>query len=78
MLSNIVKLDADDEQYDTIYSDLQGVLRQINESISVLNGQIEEVGIRLYHAREGSMSQERMLQIVNEKVRNVGTWPADD
>ena len=78
LLDNIFKLDSDDELYHAMYKDLQGVLRQIEESITVLDGQIEEINIRIYHAREGSMSQERALQIVNEKVRNVGAWPADD
>lgn len=77
LLGKIAGLDADDDQYDAIYDDLQGVLRQHNQSIAALDDQIEEVSIRLHSARDGAASFEETLRMFHQSMGEIESWPAE-
>lgn len=77
LLGKIAGLDADDDQYDAMYDDLQGILRGINQSISVLDEQIEEAAARFHNAKSGAVSAEQMLHSFRFVTNHIAVWPAD-
>ena len=77
LLGKIASLDADDDQYDAMYDDLQGVLRQHNQSISELDDRIEEASIRLRNAKAGVQTFEQTLGMFHRLVGAIESWPAE-
>lgn len=77
LLGKIAGLDADDDQYDRTYDDLQGVLRRHNRSIAELDDQIAEASIRLRGAKEGVASFEETLRMFHRSMGSIESWPPE-
>ena len=76
LLSKITALDADDDLYDTMFEDLQGVLRDITEQIAVLDGNLLNVNIALENAKNESFSAEYYYKMLDIAIKNLDD--ADD
>lgn len=74
LLSKIARLDADDDQYDSMYDDLQGVLRQHNQAIAELDGQIEAVSVQINTARNGAASFQDVLRMFHRSMGSIASW----
>ena len=77
LLGKIANLDVDDAQYDAMYDDLQGVLRQHNQAIAELDDQIAETSSRLRAARDGAASFEETLRMFHRSMGSIGSWPPE-
>jgi len=74
LLGKIAGLDADDDQYDRTYNDLQGILIRHNQAITELDGQIEAVCIQLDTARNGAASFEETLRMFHRSMGSIESW----
>lgn len=77
LLDRIENLDADSDQYDVMFRDLQGVLQRHNQSIAELSDQIEELSIRVRNARDGAASFDEMLRAYYNAMGSIESWPAE-
>lgn len=77
LLGKIAALDPDDDQYDTMYDDLQGVLRHHNQAIAQLDDQIEDVSTQIHTARDGAASFEESLRMFHQSMGAIESWPAE-
>ncbi len=77
LLNRIAALDADDDQYDAMFNDMQGILRQQNQSISELDDRIEEASIRLRNAQAGVQTFEQVLDILHRLAGSIESWSAE-
>lgn len=78
LFGKIRNLDADSDQYDAMYDDLQEILMQINGDISALDGRIEELESRIRNAEEGAVSAESMFRIFRTIIDSFDIWPEED
>lgn len=78
LFGKIRNLDADSDQYDVMYDDLQEILMQINGDISALDGRIEELESRIRNAEEGAVSAESMFRIFRTIIDSFDIWPEED
>ena len=74
LLGKIARLDADDDQYDRTYDDLQSILIQHNQAIAELDGQIEAVSVQLDTARNGASSFLDVLRMFHRSMESIESW----
>ncbi len=74
LLGKIANLDADDDQYDRTYDDLQGILIQHNQAIAELDSQIEAVCVQLDTARNGAASFQDTLRMFHRSMGAIESW----
>lgn len=74
LLSKIIELDPDDNQYDRTYKDLENILIQHNEAIAELDSQIEAVSIQLNTAKNGAASFQDVLRMFQRSMGAIESW----
>ena len=75
LLGKIAVLDPDDDTYDSIYEDLQGVLKEYTETIAGLEKKYGEVTQAIQNANAQEATAEDVYQMLKELIRNVDDVP---
>lgn len=78
LLSQIMELDADDELYDEIYDDLQGLLRQRVKRITELDNKINQVSIAIQNAGSKAATAEEVYATMQIIVDMMDIMPERD
>ena len=78
LLSKIMELDADDELYDAMYDDLQGLLRQRMKHIAELDTKINQVNIAIQNAGSKAATAEEVYTIMRNIVDMMDIMPERD
>ena len=78
LLSKIMELDADDELYDEMYDDLQGLLRQRMKRISELDSKINQVSIAIQNAGSKAATAEEVYATMRIIVDMMDIMPERD
>lgn len=75
LLGKIAVLDPDDDTYDSMYEDLQGVLKEYTETIAGLEKKYGEVTQAIQNANAQEATAENVYQMLKELIRNVDGVP---
>lgn len=78
LLGKIMALDADDDLYDMMYDDLQGLLHERIKNISKLDMRINQVGIAIQNADTKAVTAEEVYAIMRTMVDMMDIMPAED
>ena len=78
LLSKIMELDADDDLYDKMYDDLQGLLRQRMMRISELDSKINQVSIAIQNAGSKAATAEEVYATMRIIVDMMDIMPERD
>lgn len=78
LLGKIMALNADDDLYDTLYDDLQGILHEHVKKITELNAQINKVNIAIQNASSKAITANEVYRIMRTAVELMDIMPAED
>ena len=78
LLGKIMALDADDDLYDTMYEDLQGLLREHTKNISELDSRINQVSIAIQNADSQAATAGEVYEVMRTMVDYMDIMPAED
>ena len=65
LLQKLSELDPDDECYDAMYDDLQGVLREHTQSIAALDARIAQVSAAISTAESQAVTAEQVYKVID-------------
>ena len=78
LLQKIMVLDAEDELYDSMYDDLQGLLREYTKNIAELDNNINKTNIAIENATNKQVSAQEVYKIMQTIIELMDIMPEED
>ena len=77
LLQKIMVLDAEDELYDSMYDDLQGLLREYTKNIAELDSNTNKTNIAIENATNKQVSAQEVYNIMQTIIELMDIMPED-
>lgn len=78
LLQKIMILDAEDELYDSMYDDLQGLLREYTKNIAELDSNSNKTNIAIENATNKQVSAQEVYKIMQTIIELMDIMPEED
>ena len=78
LLSKILALDPSDDLYDSLYADLQGLLRELSNNIMEYEENIAKLELKIANARGKQLTAEKVYEVMAAVIQEIDSAPDED